>query len=143
GALQEVATYLAYKAQKDQAVRGNDPVLEAIFAFVSRDEAAHAGFYRTMVEIEMAADRDGTISDLAHVVAGFKMPGDGLIPDYQERLKTSGAGISTRAFLQHGLFPMLKTLGTSRAELRAALEREVEIAGIGGSSIEKAPAVFK
>jgi acyl-[acyl-carrier-protein] desaturase len=46
GALQEAATFLAYKAQKDQAIRDGDKVLEAIFALVSRDEAAHAGFYR-------------------------------------------------------------------------------------------------
>lgn len=120
GALQEAATYLAYKAQKDRAALEGDLVLEAIFKYVSRDEAAHAGFYRTVVEIEMAADRAGTLLDLAHVIAHFKMPGEGLIPNYQERLRTSGAGISTRSFVQHGLLPMLRTLGTSRAELSAA-----------------------
>ncbi len=41
GALQEVATYLAYKAQKDKATGEGDKVLEAIFFFLSRDEAAH------------------------------------------------------------------------------------------------------
>jgi len=123
GALQEAATYLAYKAQKDHAQREGDAVLERIFALVSRDEAAHAGFYRAIVEIEMAEDREGTLEDLATVVSQFKMPGDGLIPDYRERLKTSGAGISTREFLAHGLFPTLHTLGTSRAELRVALAK--------------------
>lgn len=122
GALQEAATYLAYKAQKDLAVLEGDKVLEAIFTFVSRDEAAHAGFYRAVVELEMAEDRPGTVADLAHVIARFKMPGDGLISDYQERLRNTGAGISTRKFLQRGLFPMLKMLGTSRTELRLALE---------------------
>jgi acyl-[acyl-carrier-protein] desaturase len=122
GALQEAATYLAYKAQKDLAIIEGDQALEAIFTYVSRDEAAHAGFYRAVVELEMAEDRPGTLADLAYVVARFKMPGDGLISDYQERLRTSGAGISTRTFLQHGLFPTLKTLGTSRTELRLALE---------------------
>src|ERR1700680_5105617 len=120
GALQEAATYLAYKAQKDQAIREGDKVLEAIFAFVSRDEAAHAGFYRAMTRLELEADRAGTIADLALVVAGFKMPGEGLIPHYQERLRDSGAGISARTFVERGLFPMLKMLGTSRAELKAA-----------------------
>ncbi len=123
GALQEAATYLAYKAQKDKATRDGDKVLEAIFFYVSRDEAAHAGFYRALIELELAEDRTGTIGDLAYVVSRFKMPGDGLIPDYQERLQASGAGISTRQFLEHGLFPTLKTLGTSRAELRAALQQ--------------------
>ena len=54
GALQEAATYLAYKARKDEAVREGDKVLEAIFTLVSRDEAAHAGFYRAMARIPMA-----------------------------------------------------------------------------------------
>jgi hypothetical protein len=43
-----------------------------------------------------------------------------LIPRYQERLRESGAGISTRMFVERALFPMLKMLGTSRAELKAA-----------------------
>jgi len=42
GALQEAATYLAYKAQKDLAIIEGDQVLEAIFMYVSRDEATHA-----------------------------------------------------------------------------------------------------
>lgn len=121
GVLQESATYLAYKAQKDIAIRDGDAVLAAVFAFVSRDEAAHAGFYRAIVELELAEDRRGTIADLAFVISQFKMPADGLLPDYQERLKTSGAGISTRLFLQRGLFPLLKTFGTTRAELKNAL----------------------
>jgi acyl-[acyl-carrier-protein] desaturase len=121
GALQEAATYLAYKAQKDKAVDEGDKVLEAIFFYLSRDEAAHAGFYRTAVELELAEDRSGTLADLAYVVANFKMPGDGLIPGYQERLRTSGAGISTRAFVERGLLPTLRTLGTSRAELKATM----------------------
>jgi acyl-[acyl-carrier-protein] desaturase len=119
GALQEAATFVAYKAQKDRAIQEGDAVLEAIFALVSRDEAAHASFYRTMARIELEADRAGTIADLALVVAGFKMPGDGLIPHYRERLRDSGAGISPRNFVERALFPTLKMLGTSRAELKA------------------------
>ena len=125
GALQEAATYLAYKAQKDLAIIEGNEVLAAIFMYVSRDEAAHAGFYRGMVEFELEEDRQGTLDDLAHVVSCFKMPGDGLIADYQERLRTSGAGISTRLFLQHGLLPTLKTFGTTSAELKSALNQGI------------------
>lgn len=123
GALQESATYLAYKAQKDLAISEGDEVLEAIFMYVSRDEAAHAGFYRAVIELELAEDREGTVADLAHVVSRFKMPGDGLIANYQDRLRTSGAGISTRLFVRHALLPTLKTLGTSNAELKHALHK--------------------
>ena len=80
GALQESATYLAYRAQKDRAELECDATLAAIFFLVSRDEAAHAGFYREMIAIEMAEDRAGTLADLAHVLANFRMPGDGSMP---------------------------------------------------------------
>jgi acyl-[acyl-carrier-protein] desaturase len=120
GALQESATYLAYRAQKDRAEVEKDATLEAIFFLVSRDEAAHAGFYRAMIEIEMAEDRVGTLADLAHVIANFKMPGDGLIVNYHENLRIGGGGISARVFLTRAVFPLLKQLGTSRDELKSA-----------------------
>src|SRR5260370_4919567 len=44
GALQEAATYLAYRPQKDRAELEDDKPLAAIFFLLSRDEAAHAGF---------------------------------------------------------------------------------------------------
>ncbi|HEY6419933.1 MAG TPA: acyl-ACP desaturase [Candidatus Binataceae bacterium] len=119
-ALQEGATYLAYKTQKDKADLAGDSVLSAIFNFVGRDEAAHWGFYRKVIELELAEDRAGTLADLALVISQFKMPADGLIPNYQQRLKSSGAGISSRNFVEHVLLPTLKTIGTDRAELRSA-----------------------
>lgn len=127
GALQESATYLAYRAQKDRAELENDPALEAIFFLVSRDEAAHSGFYRAMIEIEMAEDRVGTLADLAHVLANFKMPGDGLIPNYRENLQIGGGGISPRTFLTRAVLPLLKQLGTSRDELKRASGAEVPL----------------
>jgi len=123
GALQEGATYTAYKVQKDQARVMGDKVLEAIFFFVGRDEAAHGGWYRAMVRLELAYDRDGTIADLAYVLSNFKMPGDGLIPKYKERLQTSGAGISPRMFVEGVLWPLLTTLEISRGEFKIALKK--------------------
>ena len=123
GALQEGATYVAYKAQKDKARTAGDPVLEAIFHFVGRDEAAHGGFYRAIIELELGQDRAGTIDDLAHVLSTFKMPGDGLIENYRERLSTSGAGISPRSFLQRVVAPLLTTLEISWPELKYAMKQ--------------------
>jgi acyl-[acyl-carrier-protein] desaturase len=120
GALQESATYLAYRAQRDRAELEHDAPLEAIFFLVSRDEAAHAGFYREMIEIEMVEDRVGTLSDLGYVIANFKMPCDGLIPNYHENLRIGGGGISPRAFLTRAIFPLLKQLGTTRDEIKSA-----------------------
>ena len=119
-ALQESATYLAYRAQKDRAELEKDATLEAIFFLVSRDEAAHAGFYRAMIEIEMAEDRVGTLADLANVITNFKMPGDGLIPNYHKSLRIGGGGISPRTFLTRAVLPLLKQLGATRDELKRA-----------------------
>ena len=58
------------------------------------------------------------------MIAEFKMPGDGLIPNYQERLRDSGAGISPRMFVEHALLPLIKGLKTSRAELKVASRAE-------------------
>lgn len=123
GAIQESATYAAYKAQKDKAEEEGDSVLKAIFANVASDEAAHAGFYRKLVEIDLAADRDATICDFAHVLANFKMPGDGLIPHYRERLKVGGGGISPRQFMEGVVLSTLRSLGITRPELKAGQSR--------------------
>jgi len=120
GALQETATHLAYRAQKQRAEQENDSVLGAIYFLLSRDEAAHAGFYCKLVEFELAEDRPGTLTDLANVIARFQMPGVGLIPDYYQRLIDGGGGISPRTFVEFGLHPTLRRLGTTRAELKQA-----------------------
>jgi hypothetical protein len=41
-----------------------DEVLEAIFAYISRDEAAHADFYRTVIAIDISEQRTSTSSGL-------------------------------------------------------------------------------
>ncbi|HLI80439.1 MAG TPA: acyl-ACP desaturase [Candidatus Binataceae bacterium] len=119
GALQEGATYTAYKAQKERAELEGDLVLKAIFANVASDEAAHAGFYRKLVEIELAADHGATVRDFAHVLANFKMPGDGLIPHYHERLRVGGGGITARQFMEGVVLSTLRSLGITRAELKS------------------------
>jgi acyl-[acyl-carrier-protein] desaturase len=121
GALQEGATYIAYKAQRERARAAADPVLATIFHLVGRDEAAHGGFYRAVVGLELLEDRAGTVTDLAQVLAEFKMPGDGLIMDYRKRLAESGAGISARTFFEHVVCPLLTVLGIERRELKQAL----------------------
>ncbi len=123
GAIQEGATYSAYKAQKDRADVEGDVVLKAIFSNVASDEAAHAGFYRKLVEIELAADREATVGDFAQVLANFKMPGDGLIPHYHQRLKSGGGGITARQFMEGVVLSTLRSLGITRAELKSGQAR--------------------
>ena len=125
GALQEGATFTAYNLQRNKARDAGDEVLEAIFLYVGRDEAAHAGFYRDMLQLELFENREETFADLAHVLSNFKMPGDGLIPNYRQRLASSGAGISPRAFLARVVWPLLTTLEITREEMKSALKKHV------------------
>jgi acyl-[acyl-carrier-protein] desaturase len=129
GALQEAATFLIYQAQRERAEAGGNHVLDTLFGLISRDEAAHAAFYRQVLEYELEEDREGALRDLAHVVFNFKMPGVGLIPEYDDRLRVNGVGVTPQHFLQRGIFPLLKKVGTSRAELVAALDRARPHAG--------------
>jgi len=123
GALQEGATYTAYNVQRNIARSTGDGALETIFFLLGRDEAAHAGFYRSMIQLELAEDRGATIADLAYVLSNFKMPGDGLIPNYVRRLQCSGAGISPRLFLARVVWPLLNILAISREEMKMALKQ--------------------
>jgi acyl-[acyl-carrier-protein] desaturase len=119
GALQETATYLGYEILKERATRSEDKVLGAIFDFIGRDEAAHAGFYRTLLSIDIQADRKGTLADMAFVVPRFKMPADGLVSGYAERLAASGLSHNTRWYLERVVMPTLKSIGAGWHELRA------------------------
>ncbi|HEY7182554.1 MAG TPA: acyl-ACP desaturase [Blastocatellia bacterium] len=123
GALQESATYLIYATQREKARRNGNEVLDKIYFLISRDEAAHRGFYQKLLQFELEEDREGALEDLAMVAFNFQMPGVGLIPEYDERLKILGVGISPQYFLQHGVFPLLRAVGTSRAELVKAGRR--------------------
>ena len=117
GALQEAATYLIYRAQRERAAQEGDEVLKTLYFYVSRDEAAHMGFYRQVLQFEAAEDRQGTLEDLAHVLHNFRMPGVGLIPGYDERLLVEGIGVTPQVFLELGVYPTLRKLGVSRTEL--------------------------
>jgi len=124
GVLQESATYLIYEAQKKRAQQEENELLEKMFFFISRDEAAHRGFYQKVLVYELEEDRAGTLADLAHVISHFEMPGVPLIPEFQKRLLVNGVGITSQHFLQRGIFPLLKAIGTSRSELIKILGRQ-------------------
>jgi acyl-[acyl-carrier-protein] desaturase len=124
GALQESATFLIYRNQLKKAQQEGDKVLEKLYFYVSRDEGAHMGFYIKVLQLELEDDREGTLEDLAHVVYHFKMPGVDLIPEYDQRLGVNGVGISSQQFLEKGIFPLLKAVGTNRRELLKLLSKK-------------------
>jgi acyl-[acyl-carrier-protein] desaturase len=119
GGLQETATHLAYKLMRERAVAAGDRVLDKIFWLIGRDEASHAGFYRKLMTIELERDRAGTLADMAHVIPRFKMPGDGLVPDYHERLVAAGLPDDSVWYMSQVVVPTLKAAGITWEELRA------------------------
>ncbi|MBG1261234.1 acyl-ACP desaturase [Nostoc commune] len=140
GALQESATFLIYRAQMEKARQEGDEVLDKIYFYVSRDEAAHMGFYIKVLQLELEEDREGTLADLAHVIYHFQMPGVGLIPEYDQRLGVDGVGISSQQFLQRGIFPLLKAVGTSRQEIVKLLhEKKSQASQVDTHSSAKVP----
>lgn len=124
GAFQEIATYHIYHQQYLRAVRTGNEVLQKILHFVSRDEAAHCGFYRRVVALDMEDDPEGTLEDLAHIVSTFQMPGAALIPDYEQRVLTEGVGLTREQFMLHAIFPTLRAFGTTRADLAKIRRRQ-------------------
>jgi len=93
GVVQEMATFVIYVKHREFAKRENDQALRTIYDYVARDEIAHCRFYQAVVRALLEEDREGTLADLALVFANFKMPGVGLVPDYDERiLRMRGEG---------------------------------------------------
>ncbi len=122
GAVQELATFMMYKHQRMLARERGDVVLEALYGFIGRDEAAHADFYRKVTLLELEEDRAGSIVDMARVFRGFQMPGVDLVPDYGPRtevMRRTG-GVDRGVFLKEVWFPTLKKLGITREEITAA-----------------------
>ncbi|HEY4118099.1 MAG TPA: acyl-ACP desaturase [Byssovorax sp.] len=121
GCVQEMATFVIYVKHRERAAAENDECLRTIYDYVARDEIAHTRFYQGVVKVLLEEDRPGTLADMAHVFANFKMPGVDLVPDYDERiLKMREAGIDRGVFIQKVYLPILKHLGVSRHEMLAA-----------------------
>lgn len=129
GALQEAATYLIYRAQRENAQERGHQLLERLYFFISRDEAAHMGFYRTLLKFELAEDRPGTLSDLAHVIKYFEMPGVKLVPEFERRIQVKGVALPSKYFLEHGVLATLKAIGVTRIELLRALQPDANERG--------------
>lgn len=128
GMIQEQATFVIYVKHREFAKRENDECLRTIYDYVARDEIAHTRFYQSVVRILLEEDRPGTLADIAHVYANFKMPGVGLVPDYESRiLKMRGeGGIDRNTFIRKVYLPILKYLGITRHEMLAAQRVAIE-----------------
>lgn len=122
GCFQEMATFVIYVKQEARAKEVGDECLAAIFRLNARDEIAHCRFYEDVVKVLLEEDRHGTLCDIAFVAKNFQMPGVGIVPDYEERVKImrEEGKVDRAIFLQKVFFPVLKYLGVSRQELQQA-----------------------
>lgn len=124
GALQEKTTWMIYRHQLAAARQAGDELLASIYRFISRDEAAHGGFYLDVIESCLAEDRPGTIADLWHVFSHFTMPAYDLVPDYADRVRVMrSVGIDRAVFLREVFLPVLSRVGVTRRELAAVSAR--------------------
>jgi acyl-[acyl-carrier-protein] desaturase len=122
GCFQEMATFVIYVKQEQRAKELGDECLGAIFRLNARDEIAHCRFYQDVVKVLLEEDRPGTLRDIAHVAKHFQMPGVGIVPDYEERIKVmrDEGKVDRAVFLQKVFFPVLKYLEVTRQELQEA-----------------------
>jgi acyl-[acyl-carrier-protein] desaturase len=126
GCFQEMATFVIYVKQEARAKEVGDECLASIFRFNARDEIAHCRFYEDVVKVLLEEDRPGTLRDIALVAKKFEMPGVGIVPNYEERIKVmrEEGKVDRAIFLQKVFFPVLKYLNVTRQELQDALFSE-------------------
>jgi len=118
GVFQEMATFFIYCRQEARAQEEGDEALRAIYRLAARDEIAHTRFYQSVCKLLLEEDRAGVLADMAYVTKYFKMPGVGLVPNYDGRVMVMReSGIDRDTFLQKVYFPVLKHLGVTRQEL--------------------------
>ena len=127
GMIQEQATFVIYCKHREMAKREGDECLRTIYDYVARDEIAHARFYQKVIAVLLEEDREGTLADIAHVFANFKMPGVDLVPDYDSRiLQMREAGIDRDIFIRKVYLPVLKMLGITRHDMLGAQRKAIE-----------------
>ena len=119
GCFQEMATFVIYVKQEQNAKEVGDECLATIFRLNARDEIAHCRFYQDVVKVLLEEDRAGTLKDIAHVARNFQMPGVGIVPNYEARVAVmrEEGKVDRGVFLQKVFFPVLKYLEISRQDL--------------------------
>jgi acyl-[acyl-carrier-protein] desaturase len=131
---QELATRVHYTRLLEVVRReGGCLALEAALTRVAIDEAAHADFFRRLLEVYLQYDRPGTLEQIRRVVNTFQMPAVHMLADSARR----SADIKRLRIFDEDIFmqlvyePTLQKLGVSRHELRRKTLREtvVPVAG--------------
>jgi acyl-[acyl-carrier-protein] desaturase len=145
GCFQEMATFVIYVKQEQRAKELGDECLATIFRLNARDEIAHCRFYEDVVKVLLEEDRLATLRDIGLVAKQFQMPGVGIVPNYEERVKVmrEEGKVDRAVFLQKVFFPVLKYLEVTRQELQDAVwseKQERRASALGESAATHASA---
>jgi acyl-[acyl-carrier-protein] desaturase len=126
--LQELATQIHYLRLREVVQReGGCPALERALTLVAIDEAAHADFFRRLLEVYLEYDRPGTLEQMRRVTNTFRMPAVHLLADSARRAND----VKRLRIFDEDIFialvyePVLRKLGVSRKELRRRTTREM------------------
>jgi acyl-[acyl-carrier-protein] desaturase len=127
---QELATRVHYTRLLEIIRReGGCPALEAALTLVAIDEAAHADFFRRLIEVYLQYDRPGTLEQIRRVVNTFKMPAVHLLSESSRRI----GDIKRLRIFDEDIFvelvyrPIIDKLGVSPKELRRKTYRETVV----------------
>ncbi len=137
-AFQELATQVHYTRLREVVRReGGCPALEKALLLVAIDEAAHADFFRRLLEVYLQYDRPGTIEQIRRVVNSFKMPAVHMLADSARRT----GDIKRLRIFDEDIFiglvyePILQKLGVERRELRRRTPREM-VVPLAGANVK-------
>jgi len=126
--VQEHATFINYRNLKQRVIaKGGDPALEKVLSFVSVDEAAHTGLFRSFLELFLKVDRESTLEALRLALNRFQMPAiHDLLDESQKRiarireLEIFNEEIFMRDVYNH----FLNILGVTKAEMRGPKQKK-------------------
>jgi len=138
---QELATRIHYvnmkRVVKDE---GGCPALEKALSLVAIDEAAHADFFRKLLEIYLRYDRPGTLEQIRRVINTFSMPAVHMMTDSRKRMaEIKDMNIfSEEIFVTECYEPILQRMGIQKAELRRRNYKREMVHGNGTTTTELA-----
>ena len=118
--VQELATWVNYRNLQRRVDERGDPALSYLLGLIALDERAHHAFYRSVVQLLLGLDRQGTLEELRRVLLTFAMPAVYLLADSRQRvaaIKRLGV-FSEDDFLHKVYQPILDTLGVDHREMR-------------------------
>jgi len=117
--VQELATHLHYRNLR-RVINGQDPALDRVLELISIDEAAHADFFRRLVQLHLDEDRAATLEQVRRVFNTFKMPAVHLLVDGRRRAQAVEELhiFDEPTFMTQVYEPILARLGIQKKEIR-------------------------